>query len=594
MDELNKEGAPPAPPDLVSRLLLLAQLQQKIPAMYATDPATNSATSFLYPSPSALHWLRLKNEQEEPENPEETFKTTNDDEMTEMMQRISPIVLSALLGRKAIPIRLKILLDKIFDDLPKPCAEFLLDKAGWTMAEFSRGYAVNFNSCDTSNAWESISFHAELNLLHNTSMLLPGYAALANSLREAVVRSLLSTAIAPQPDQSAHINAHLYRHAGFEKTSMSEASTLNDSNAHIGEMNHSQQDEEQTHTENYEPPTSISNFSNSDQRTISESNNGCSTVNHVETTIVLTQHAEEGHNTLSQELLDTSSRNHLRTPPFLMDTVENGFVKREVEYENISLNETTEKKTSIRRSLKNGKKRVICPKCLNTYCDKGALKIHTSAVHLKETHRCTIPGCDKIFSSRRSRNRHSCNPNMHNNVSLQQLSTQSKSLSPHSSSASVTSSSNRDNLDFSPSQILSTSPIHETKDIDAGGALALFSHFPSTSPAQYASDQLDDESSLPSRKRKCDRPIKMSEHDINEDAKLQKLEDLQHLNVLHALMSLRTSSDSAVDISSMSVSDAQPVHESSEYSGCVNDNTSEGSADNSSHTDGRVGLLTAS
>lgn len=101
MDELNKEGAPPAPPDLVSRLLLLAQLQQKIPAMYTTDPATNSATSFLYPSPSALQWLRLKNEQEEPENPEETFKISNDDEMTtEMMQRISPIVMSALLGRK--------------------------------------------------------------------------------------------------------------------------------------------------------------------------------------------------------------------------------------------------------------------------------------------------------------------------------------------------------------------------------------------------------------------------------------------------------------------------------------------------------------
>lgn len=82
-----------------------------------------------------------------------------------------------------------------------------------------------------------------------------------------------------------------------------------------------------------------------DQRTISESNNGCSTVNHVETTIVLTQHAEEGQNTLSQDLLDTASRNHLRTPPFLMDAIENGFVKREEEYENMSINETSVKKT---------------------------------------------------------------------------------------------------------------------------------------------------------------------------------------------------------------------------------------------------------
>jgi len=42
---------------------------------------------------------------------------------------------------------------------------------------------------------------------------------------------------------------------------------------------------------------------------------------------------------------------------------------------------------------------------------EGALKIHYSAVHLREMHRCTIAGCDMVFSSRRSRNRHSANPN---------------------------------------------------------------------------------------------------------------------------------------------------------------------------------------
>ncbi|PAV57529.1 hypothetical protein WR25_04826 [Diploscapter pachys] len=57
------------------------------------------------------------------------------------------------------------------------------------------------------------------------------------------------------------------------------------------------------------------------------------------------------------------------------------------------------------------KKRVRCETCEKTFCDKGALKIHTSAVHLKEMHMCTIPGCGKEFSSRRSRNRHSANTN---------------------------------------------------------------------------------------------------------------------------------------------------------------------------------------
>ncbi|RWS31414.1 zinc finger protein basonuclin-2-like protein [Leptotrombidium deliense] len=58
-----------------------------------------------------------------------------------------------------------------------------------------------------------------------------------------------------------------------------------------------------------------------------------------------------------------------------------------------------------------GKKRVQCHACLKTFCDKGALKIHFSAVHLKEMHRCTVEGCNMMFSSRRSRNRHSANPN---------------------------------------------------------------------------------------------------------------------------------------------------------------------------------------
>lgn len=52
-----------------------------------------------------------------------------------------------------------------------------------------------------------------------------------------------------------------------------------------------------------------------------------------------------------------------------------------------------------------------CSVCLKTFCDKGALKIHFSAVHLREMHKCTVAGCNMMFSSRRSRNRHSANPN---------------------------------------------------------------------------------------------------------------------------------------------------------------------------------------
>ncbi|KAI6200008.1 NOC3-like protein [Aphelenchoides besseyi] len=70
--------------------------------------------------------------------------------------------------------------------------------------------------------------------------------------------------------------------------------------------------------------------------------------------------------------------------------------------------------------IRMNKRRVQCVKCLKTFCDKGALKIHNSAVHLREMHKCTVLGCEMMFSSRRSRNRHSANPNpkLHSATSL--------------------------------------------------------------------------------------------------------------------------------------------------------------------------------
>ncbi|XP_070404625.1 zinc finger protein basonuclin-2 [Nothobranchius furzeri] len=57
------------------------------------------------------------------------------------------------------------------------------------------------------------------------------------------------------------------------------------------------------------------------------------------------------------------------------------------------------------------KGRVCCGVCGKSFYDKGTLKIHYNAVHLKIKHGCTIAGCTMVFSSLRSRNRHSANPN---------------------------------------------------------------------------------------------------------------------------------------------------------------------------------------
>ncbi|CAK5025693.1 unnamed protein product [Meloidogyne enterolobii] len=54
-----------------------------------------------------------------------------------------------------------------------------------------------------------------------------------------------------------------------------------------------------------------------------------------------------------------------------------------------------QQQNNLKKLSKLQKKRVLCQKCSKTFCDKGALKIHNSAVHLKEMHK----------------NRHSSNPN---------------------------------------------------------------------------------------------------------------------------------------------------------------------------------------
>ncbi|XP_061768956.1 zinc finger protein basonuclin-2 isoform X1 [Nerophis ophidion] len=57
------------------------------------------------------------------------------------------------------------------------------------------------------------------------------------------------------------------------------------------------------------------------------------------------------------------------------------------------------------------KGRVLCGVCGKSFYDRGTLKIHYNAVHLKLKHGCTVAGCTMVFSSLRSRNRHSANPN---------------------------------------------------------------------------------------------------------------------------------------------------------------------------------------
>lgn len=59
---------------------------------------------------------------------------------------------------------------------------------------------------------------------------------------------------------------------------------------------------------------------------------------------------------------------------------------------------------------------ITCHLCQKVYCNKGTFRAHYKTVHLKLLHKCKVPGCYMTFSSVRSRNRHSQNPNLHKNL----------------------------------------------------------------------------------------------------------------------------------------------------------------------------------
>ncbi|VDK30386.1 unnamed protein product, partial [Gongylonema pulchrum] len=153
-------------------------------------------------------------------------------------------------------------------------------------------------------------------------------------------------------------------------------------------------------------------------------------------------------------------------------------------------------KTVTQVAKANGKRRVQCMKCFKTFCDKGALKIHNSAVHLKEMHKCTVDGCEMMFSSRRSRNRHSANPNpkLHTSATQRQFDSFSGDNSRDSSVPRM------DNISYfagsSEESVGKYSPLSQSiSDTSTPSG-------PKLTPGKN--------SQYGTRKRKCDKPVKLA------------------------------------------------------------------------------------
>jgi len=154
---------------------------------------------------------------------------------------------------------------------------------------------------------------------------------------------------------------------------------------------------------------------------------------------------------------------------------------------------------------------VECSVCLKTFCDKGALKIHFSAVHLREMHKCTVSGCSMMFSSRRSRNRHSANPN----PKLHSPHMRRK-ISPHDGRTSHPMLTFPPGTCFPPFGVLDDPDGEEKREEPSGSPRV------SLSPPSVVSDEVLVRGGSGARKRKLANPVRVStspdkEHEDPDD-----------------------------------------------------------------------------
>ncbi|KAM3717225.1 Protein disconnected [Dirofilaria immitis] len=242
---------------------------------------------------------------------------------------------------------------------------------------------------------------------------------------------------------------------------------------------------------------------------VSESTSGCeasASDEHVSSELIADEVDEIARKEVVQQLQQQQQQHDETT------VIDEGVVK----FDAVSFVESSDLKakpiTQVLAPKSNGKRRVQCLKCFKTFCDKGALKIHNSAVHLKEMHKCTVEGCEMMFSSRRSRNRHSANPNpkLHTSATQKQFDSFSGDNSRDSSVPKM------DNLLYfagsSEANITAHSPLSQSNS--------------DTSTSTRPKLTPERNTHFGTRKRKCDRPVKLAITDEITHAKRESCSSL--------------------------------------------------------------------
>ncbi|XP_069481093.1 zinc finger protein basonuclin-1 isoform X2 [Ambystoma mexicanum] len=315
-----------------------------------------------------------------------------------------------LYGTQAIPIRLKILLDRLFSVLKQEEVLRILHALDWTLQDYIRGYVLQDGTGKVLDHWTIMTNEEELAALQQ--FLRFGETKSIVELMAVQEKEELSVVMPPvrtNSDIRTFIEGSNHRSSPVLLPPLDK---VNSSNIH--------------HFENIVnnmafmlpfqffsplPPPLLG--STPDRHLIPQvQSRGCESKQDVhgefsESSFLTSSSAsfqlENETNSIHSQAVSTKIEDD---SPLSDSSSQDAATKLEM---------TPLSPESMRVDERNGngprKGRVYCSACEKTFYDKGTLKIHYNAVHLKIKHRCTIEGCNMVFSSLRSRNRHSSNPN---------------------------------------------------------------------------------------------------------------------------------------------------------------------------------------
>ncbi|KAE8632712.1 hypothetical protein XENTR_v10001648 [Xenopus tropicalis] len=320
-----------------------------------------------------------------------------------------------LYGTQAVPVRLKILLDRLFSVLKQEEVLHILHGLGWTLRDYVRGYILQDTAGKVLDRWAIMSREEEI-------------ITLQQFLRFGETKSIVELMAIQEKEGQA--------------VAVPSSKADSDIRTFIENNNRTRSPSALSHLENSNP-SSIHHFENMPNSLafllpFQYINPVSAPMLGLPPNGLMLEHPglrlREPSNSNQNECEESSesevspmpySRNEQPSNRNALSSITN--VEPKTEPTNASptqcstpvseINKSEHTKTSfkIHRMRRMGsssrKGRVFCNACGKTFYDKGTLKIHYNAVHLKIKHRCTIEGCNMVFSSLRSRNRHSANPN---------------------------------------------------------------------------------------------------------------------------------------------------------------------------------------